>query len=201
MEKAGFSIIFIIIGLVWLFIQAGKKSAKTGENNEKDFDEILLEIPHVWNPEGLKKYLWFEEGAWDEDEEEALLKAYHRQLLFLMKIEHGDPKAQKAVAQAILSELGEDPSWDRKAHVRSLFEWVIERYPDLEELFQEENEPPPKGYASPKSDLFAQCKSLEEVKKRFRRLSMLNHPDRGGSEAAMKVILAQYERACERFGN
>ena len=47
--------------------------------------------------------------------------------------------------------------------------------------------------------LFANCRTIEEVKKRFRRLSMLNHPDRGGSAAAMKVILAQYEHALERL--
>jgi curved DNA-binding protein CbpA len=41
------------------------------------------------------------------------------------------------------------------------------------------------------------CSTLPEVKKRFRRLAFLNHPDRGGSSAAMQEILRQYEEAVE----
>ena len=33
---------------------------------------------------------------------------------------------------------------------------------------------------------FTQCKNLEELKKEFRRLAMIHHPDRGGDVVAIK---------------
>lgn len=44
-------------------------------------------------------------------------------------------------------------------------------------------------------------KTAEELKKAYRRLIMANHPDKGGSEAAMKAINAEYERLFERLKN
>ena len=35
---------------------------------------------------------------------------------------------------------------------------------------------------------FTNCRILDELKKEFRRLAMLNHPDRGGDEETMKAI-------------
>lgn len=40
---------------------------------------------------------------------------------------------------------------------------------------------------------FAQCKNLEELKKEFRRLAMIHHPDRGGDQEAMKAINNEYD--------
>ena len=40
---------------------------------------------------------------------------------------------------------------------------------------------------------FAQCKNLEELKKEFRRLAMIHHPDRGGDVEAMKAINNEYD--------
>lgn len=40
---------------------------------------------------------------------------------------------------------------------------------------------------------FAQCKNLEELKKEFRRLAMLHHPDRGGDVETMKAINNEYD--------
>ena len=40
---------------------------------------------------------------------------------------------------------------------------------------------------------FANCSTLDELKKAYRRLAMENHPDRGGSLDAMKEINAEYE--------
>ena len=40
---------------------------------------------------------------------------------------------------------------------------------------------------------FAQCKNLEELKKEFRRLAMLHHPDRGGDQETMKAINNEYD--------
>lgn len=40
---------------------------------------------------------------------------------------------------------------------------------------------------------FTNCQTLDELKKEFRRLCMLHHPDRGGDTATMAAINAEYE--------
>lgn len=35
---------------------------------------------------------------------------------------------------------------------------------------------------------FTNCKNLDELKKEYRRLSMIHHPDRGGDPEIMKAI-------------
>jgi hypothetical protein len=44
------------------------------------------------------------------------------------------------------------------------------------------------------SHFFSGCKSLEELKKRYRELCKVHHPDLGGSEETMKRLNAEYER-------
>lgn len=40
---------------------------------------------------------------------------------------------------------------------------------------------------------FTNCKNLEELKKEFRRLAMIHHPDRGGDQETMKAINNEYD--------
>lgn len=40
---------------------------------------------------------------------------------------------------------------------------------------------------------FTKCRTLDELKKEFRRLCMIHHPDHGGDTAAMAAINAEYE--------
>lgn len=40
---------------------------------------------------------------------------------------------------------------------------------------------------------FTNCKNLEELKKEFRRLAMIHHPDRGGDQEIMKEINNEYD--------
>ena len=46
---------------------------------------------------------------------------------------------------------------------------------------------------------FENCKSIEELKKEYRRLVVQNHPDNGGSLEVMKAINAEYEKAFDRL--
>ena len=46
---------------------------------------------------------------------------------------------------------------------------------------------------------FTQCKNLEELKKEFRRLAMIHHPDRGGDVETMKIINLEYEQKHEEL--
>lgn len=41
---------------------------------------------------------------------------------------------------------------------------------------------------------------IEDVKKQYRELAMKHHPDRGGSDEAMKAINAEYTRLCAEYG-
>lgn len=42
---------------------------------------------------------------------------------------------------------------------------------------------------------FTICKTLEELKKEYRRLAMLHHPDRGGDLRIMQAINNEYDKA------
>lgn len=46
---------------------------------------------------------------------------------------------------------------------------------------------------------FENCKSIEELKKEYRRLVVQNHPDNGGSLEVMKAINAEYEKAFNKL--
>lgn len=44
-----------------------------------------------------------------------------------------------------------------------------------------------------KTQFFGACRSLDDVKKRYKELAMLHHPDRGGDTAIMQQINLEYE--------
>lgn len=41
---------------------------------------------------------------------------------------------------------------------------------------------------------FENCKSIEELKKEYKKLAFQNHPDRGGNTETMQTINAEYEK-------
>lgn len=48
---------------------------------------------------------------------------------------------------------------------------------------------------------FEGCKTIEDVKKRYRELAKKLHPDCGGTEEEFKRMSAEYETAFERYKN
>jgi hypothetical protein len=44
-----------------------------------------------------------------------------------------------------------------------------------------------------KTNFFANCKTLEELKKEYKRLAMLHHPDRGGNLETMQAVNNEYD--------
>lgn len=48
---------------------------------------------------------------------------------------------------------------------------------------------------------FTNCKTLEELKKAYRKAAIENHPDRGGDAEIMKEINAEYEAMFNRLKN
>lgn len=41
---------------------------------------------------------------------------------------------------------------------------------------------------------FQNCNTIEELKKEYRKLAMMHHPDRGGNLETMQVVNAEYDR-------
>lgn len=48
---------------------------------------------------------------------------------------------------------------------------------------------------------FANCKNLEELKKEYRKLVMVNHPDNGGDTRVMAEIIKEYKQMFEVLKN
>lgn len=46
---------------------------------------------------------------------------------------------------------------------------------------------------------FANCRTLEELRKEYRRLCMVHHPDRGGDAATMAAINNEYDETFRRM--
>ena len=44
---------------------------------------------------------------------------------------------------------------------------------------------------------FLNCLTVFEIKKRFRELAMIHHPDMGGDNETMRIILEQYQEALQ----
>jgi len=44
-----------------------------------------------------------------------------------------------------------------------------------------------------KTTFFKECRTLDEVKKEYKRLALIHHPDRGGNTAMMQELNKQYE--------
>lgn len=48
-----------------------------------------------------------------------------------------------------------------------------------------------------KTQYFSDCRTLEEVKRRYKELAMQHHPDKGGDTATMQEINNAYESICK----
>ena len=46
---------------------------------------------------------------------------------------------------------------------------------------------------------FQTCNTIEELKKEYRRLAQINHPDNGGNPEKMKIINCEYEKEFNRL--
>lgn len=46
---------------------------------------------------------------------------------------------------------------------------------------------------------FNHCRNLDELKKEYRRLTMLHHPDRGGDTSTMQAINTEHDRRFEEL--
>ena len=46
---------------------------------------------------------------------------------------------------------------------------------------------------------FQTCNTIEELKKEYRRLAQINHPDNGGNPEKMKIINSEYEKEFNRL--
>jgi len=87
---------------------------------------------------------------------------------------------------------------------KSVADWLKEFQQRPRELPQGEPAAPPQS-GMPLADAFAilglpQTASPEEVKRNFRSLAVIFHPDRGGNDEAMSLLNRAYQRIKEEKG-
>jgi|GEM_PF-5348412 len=158
------------------------------------FNESIKRIEESWSPEQLNSVFFQEVCKWPQYEP-FLTQAYQLQKEILLGILSNNSYHIQIVREKILASIKLAKSAYEIQMLKFSLRWVLQKIPHFNLLF---NSP---TYSSPKKskDLFGCCKTIGEVKRRLRRLALLNHPDKGGSEAAMKEILKQYEETLSKL--
>lgn len=141
--------------------------------------------------------------------QDLLLQTYHQQIRIIEDFQNGYRYAIERIRAVIYHQLEQCRSLEDFHALKSACANLIRTSTPIANLFDNyqiwlsrrysRNKETRKSQRSKKKDLFSKCHTEEEIKRRFRRLAFLNHPDRGGKEAAMKEVLKQYEEALERL--
>lgn len=191
MDIGPFWLLFVIAA-IWRIFKDAKAAPKT-ESTRGDIQQAIRRIFNTWDMHSLKVAFYREVDQFPEYEFD-LARAYRAQMQLLMDFVEGDFAARDQIKRAIASKLSTCSSLQSLECVKREFAWVLHVAPEWRKLFENQHHKLRlKQMQGRKKSLFSQCQSLDEVKKRFRRLAFLNHPDRGGSSAAMKEINRQYE--------
>lgn len=213
-----------VVILFRLVLWATKKSVKYPPPPPKEFKPLPKSIPielqrhldglqDIWDPDRLKDFFALTIEKWKGFKTE-ISDYFLPRFAFLQNISNQDPNVLRSAGDAILRMLAQDFSSVNQNRVKIHFSWVLEQAPFLNMLFSENgqknnsdgqseqesrDEEFVKNHKRDMRNLFGECNSLQQVKKRFRKLALLNHPDHGGKEKAMKEILKQYKEALDRF--
>lgn len=124
-----------------------------------------------------------------------LTEAYTRQLKLLDQFEKGEEEAIERVKNVLIDRIHQCKSQQMLDSVRNQFSLLVAKIPEWEALFHLPRLKFNSNAKRSSKNLFEHCLTVEEVKKRFRRLAFLNHPDKGGCDKAMREIVRQYECA------
>lgn len=208
----------LFIGLIfYYFLRSPLKSTHdTFESDEvrQQLQSSMNRIFSSWSFHTLKRNVEIEIKRFPKYEA-LLTHAFQQQYKFLQDFENGYRYAVERVKAIVHHQLEQCRNIEDYNLLKMAYAHMIEISPPIENLFenyrlwfyrnesttesQRKKEPRKHHRTQKKKDLFSKCNSLDEVKQRFRRLAFLNHPDRGGKEAAMREVLRQYEEALSTF--
>lgn len=183
------SVLFIAVILENIF----RKHKSTQNERDETAQMLTQRFNSCWDIPTLKALMYREIGNFPAYEA-IMSKAYKEQMTFLTDIEMGCPIAKNRITQILQKLLCSTHSDQVLNYHKARFAWILKIFPDLIKLFDDRQYKMNLKLKS-NSNLFYHCYSAEEVKKRFRQLAFKNHPDRGGSTAAMKEIIRQYDKA------
>lgn len=183
-------LLFFLVVYIVFFGRGGS----TYEYSEVSIKRALDRIRAAWDFDELKT-VFYQEAHRFPHMQQTLYHAYLKQQRILQGLALEDPWAYNEVRAYIRERMAHCRTPEMVYELRLDLDLLLKRHPTFNDMF---TRPHQKAQAStPKKRLFSMCNSIPEVKKRFRKLAFLNHPDRGGSSAAMQEILRQYEEALE----
>lgn len=186
------TLIIQILFFLVVYIIFFRNVESTQDSSEISIRRALDRIRSTWDFEELKA-VFFEEVRHFPHLQQTLYNAYLNQQRILQGLALEEPWAYNEVRKYMREKLAQCRTAEMVNYLRWQFADLLRRHPSLNDVFTS----PRQKAATTKKRLFTMCNNVPEVKKRFRKLAFLNHPDRGGSSAAMQEILRQYEEALE----
>ena len=164
------------------------------KNSSNSHKEALDNILSSWNHYAIEKA--FNDAMRQFPEYESLFnKTCEDQINTLYRLTQSDPTARECAWDAIKAALARCTNASAVHEVKKEFNEVLYYCPEFITIF---NTYLKKLSPKKKTGLFDKCQTIQEVKQRFRKLAFHNHPDRGGTKAAMQEILRQYEEALQK---
>lgn len=190
------TLIIQILFFLVVYILFFRSTDSTQEYSEASIQRALDRLRTTWDFEELKKVFYQELHRFPHSHQ-MLYHEYLNQQRLLQGLALEEAWAYNYVRQYIRERLSQCRTQQMVQTLYNQLSELLRRHPAFEEMFIRQ-QPRQKVQAStPKKRLFSMCSNIPEIKKRFRKLAFLNHPDRGGSSAAMQEILRQYEEALE----
>jgi hypothetical protein len=185
-----------LIFIVFVISRICKTVNSIPNNLKGDVQNSIKRFYATWHIPALQQVMYQEIEKFPEYEA-ILFKAYSEQLALLKALAARHSMAIKKTKEIIREQLSSCHSDESLNRLARQFEWIFKVVPELKEGFDAHRM---KMYARKTrkatfANLFEKCQTREEIKKRFRRLALLNHPDKGGSKAAMSEIIRQYEES------
>lgn len=171
-------------------------------NCPKEAQESLDRFYATWDV-SILRVLMFREMEKFPQYEAWLSFAYNEQLELLLGIERESPTSIKLVKERLKKTIDQCHSNASLSLLQNQAGWILKIVPELAKAFETRrlklliNKTNKTKRAN--KNLFKNCQSKDEVKRRFRRLAFLNHPDRGGDSKAMIEVIRQYEEAIKNI--
>lgn len=188
------SVILQLLFLVLIYIVFFRRR-ESDDYSEAAFHRLVEKIRSTWDMDDLRILFYRAVERFPQDKE-TIVRHCHEQQRLLNALAMNEPWADQEVRNRIYTYLARCGSIQDVIRVQWHFAELLNRFPQFRDAFRNPKAPQQEESRSSKA-LFAMCQSIPEIKKRFRRLAFLNHPDRGGNAAAMREILRQYEEALE----